>query len=176
MPRPLSRGGTPPFATALPHSPLVMPTFMPGWVSSSCRSRCRPYRARVVVCPVSRFFGPPCRAPLLRSAAVAEPPACACPHACEIPSTIAQPCTPARMRTPSGRPRPSLLLRCLARGTSPTRLQHRHGLCHAGCRVHARAWERGEALRAFRVPSPPTRPRTPVRHCWPRASCFFPPP
>jgi hypothetical protein len=75
---------------------------VPGWVSSSCRCRCHPRCACVVLCPASRFFGPPCRAPPLQSAAVAEPTACACPHACEILCAIAQPCTPTRTRTYPG--------------------------------------------------------------------------
>jgi hypothetical protein len=94
MPRLSSRGGTPPFATTPPRSPLVMPAFVPGWVSFSCRCHCRPHHARVVLCPASRFFGPPCRALSLWSAVVAEPPACAPLRACEILRAIAQPCTP----------------------------------------------------------------------------------
>jgi hypothetical protein len=133
MPRPSSRGGTPPFATAPPRSPLMISAFVSGWVYSSCRSRCRPRRAHVVLCPASRFFGSPCCATPLPSASVAETPACARPQACDISGAIAQLCTPARTRTTLGRPRPSLWLRYLAPGTSPTCLSRRRGLRHAGC-------------------------------------------
>jgi hypothetical protein len=50
---------------------------------------------------------------------------------------------------------------------------HRRGLHHARCRVHARAGENGEVLRAFRVPSLPTWPRTFVRRRRPREPCLL---
>jgi hypothetical protein len=165
--------GTPSFATAPPRSPLVMPTFVPGWVSSSCRCRCRPRRARIVLCPASRFSGSPCRAPQLRSAAVAEPPACASPRACEILRAIAQSCTPARTRTYLGGQGRAFGSFFLAPSTPPTCLSCRHGLCHAGCRVHARAGEKGEVLRAFCEPSPPMRPHTFVCRHRPREPCLL---
>jgi hypothetical protein len=144
-----------------------------GWVSSSCRCRCRPRRARAVLCPAFRFFGPPCRAPSLWSAAVAEPPACTPLCACEILHTVAQPCTPERTHTYLGGQGRAFGFFFLASGTPPTCLPRRRGLCHAGCRVHARAGEKGEVLRAFREPSPPTRPHTFVRRRRPREPCLL---
>jgi hypothetical protein len=70
--------GNPESTTVPPCLRRVMPAFVPGWdailqVSSSS------FCARVGACLVSCFFGPSCRAPPLRSATVAEPPACARP-------------------------------------------------------------------------------------------------
>jgi hypothetical protein len=121
VPQPSSRGGTPPFATVPPRSPLVMPAFVLGWVYFSCRSRYRPHRARVVLYPASRFFGPPCRATPFQSAAVAETPACTRPRACEIPGAIAQPCTP-RMHVHASwkaKVEPLALLPCVGHLTDP---------------------------------------------------------
>jgi hypothetical protein len=172
-------------AIAPSRSPLVMLAFVPGWVSSSSRCRCRPHHARVVACPISCSFGPPCRAPPLWSAAVVEPLACARSRTCKIVHAITPPCTRACVHAP-WETKAGLWLLFLVSATSPSCLPADQGrafgffsLCRPPHRPACRAtvafamrvvvvhtWARGgsEAFRALRAPSPPTQPRTFVRH------------
>jgi hypothetical protein len=96
---------------------------------------------------------------------------CACPRAGEVVHAFAPPCTraPTHAFTPSRRPRLSLWLHCLALGTSLTR--HRAAMAVATRDVVCTREQRMKVgpLRAFRVPSPPTWPRTLVRRRRPRA-------
>jgi hypothetical protein len=152
----------------------VMPAFMPGW-DAILQMLSPSFRACVGACLVSCFFGTPCREPPLRSAAVAEPPACARPRVREVVHAIARSCTRTRMHASWGS-RPGPWLPFLRR--SPRCLAHCAVVAFA-TRValeHARGRGKGEAFWVLHMPSSPTRPRALVHHRRPRASCFFPPP
>jgi hypothetical protein len=122
----------------------VMPAFVPGW-DAILQMLSPSFRAFVGACLVSCFFGPPCREPPLRSAAVAEPPACACPRAREVVHAIARSCTRTRVHASWGSKAGSLAS-FLAPVTSLSCLLRRCGLRHSSC-LRARAGRgKGEAF------------------------------